>query len=107
MGQLRSEKEKGQSIRQVLPSWILFSWKSSFTQPGLFPESLKDDFLSPITAVCTDNSSGEIYQHRGTWLRLSGSRIEYCRCNSGQSRCHTVPVRGEYEEEKEKGNGGG
>ncbi|XP_075592912.1 tissue-type plasminogen activator isoform X1 [Balearica regulorum gibbericeps] len=44
-------------------------------------------------AMCTDNSSGEIYQHRGTWLRLSGSRIEYCRCDSGRSRCHTVPVR--------------
>uniref|UniRef100_A0A8C0ENF0 t-plasminogen activator n=1 Tax=Bubo bubo TaxID=30461 RepID=A0A8C0ENF0_BUBBB len=44
-------------------------------------------------AICTDNSSGEIYQHRGTWLRLSGSRIEYCRCDSGRTRCHTVPVR--------------
>ncbi|XP_009899932.2 tissue-type plasminogen activator isoform X2 [Dryobates pubescens] len=44
-------------------------------------------------AICTDKSSGEIYQHRGTWLRLSGSRIEYCRCDSGWSRCHTVPIR--------------
>ncbi|NWY07772.1 TPA protein, partial [Nothoprocta ornata] len=44
-------------------------------------------------ATCTDHSSGEIYQHRGTWLRLSGSRIEYCRCDSGWSRCHSVPIR--------------
>ncbi|NXA42160.1 TPA protein, partial [Eudromia elegans] len=56
-------------------------------------ESLKEASLSPITAICTDHSSGEIYQHRGTWLRLSGSRIEYCRCDSGWSRCHSVPVR--------------
>ncbi|NXU83203.1 TPA protein, partial [Xiphorhynchus elegans] len=44
-------------------------------------------------AICKDSSSGEIYQHRWTWLRLSGSRVEYCRCDSGWSRCHTVPVR--------------
>lgn len=90
----------------ITDTFLLEREGSSFAQPGLFPESLKEDFLSPITAMCTDNSSGEIYQHRGTWLRLSGSRIEYCRCDSGRSRCHTVPVRGEYEE-KEKGNGGG
>ncbi|XP_040394285.1 tissue-type plasminogen activator isoform X6 [Cygnus olor] len=44
-------------------------------------------------AICTDYSSGEIYQHRGSWLRLSRSRIEYCRCDNGRSRCHTVPIR--------------
>ncbi|NWU94368.1 TPA protein, partial [Upupa epops] len=48
---------------------------------------------SMAAAVCTDSSSGETYPHRGTWLRLWGSRIEYCRCDSGRSRCHTVPVR--------------
>lgn len=83
-------------------AFLLETEGSPFAQPGLFPESLKEDFLSLIPAVCTDNSSAEIYQHRGTWLRLSGSRIEYCRCDSGRSRCHTVPVRGMYD--KEKGN---
>lgn len=82
-------------------TFLLKTEGSPFSQPGLFPESLKEDFLSLIAAICTDNSSAEIYQHRGTWLRLSGSRIEYCRCDSGRSHCHTVPVRGMYEKEKE------
>ncbi|RLV88238.1 hypothetical protein DV515_00015523 [Chloebia gouldiae] len=62
-------------------------------QTPMFPSSGGSNHDCPVPAICTDNSSTEIYQHRGTWLRLSGSKIEYCRCNSGRSHCHTVPVR--------------
>uniref|UniRef100_A0A8C8RMX0 Plasminogen activator n=1 Tax=Pelusios castaneus TaxID=367368 RepID=A0A8C8RMX0_9SAUR len=44
-------------------------------------------------ATCIDSSTQQIYQQRETWLRLTGSRVEYCACDRGQSRCHSVPVR--------------
>lgn len=45
-------------------------------------------------AICRDPSTQRIYQHRESWLRLANSRVEYCRCESGRSRCHAVPVKG-------------
>ncbi|XP_006273585.1 tissue-type plasminogen activator [Alligator mississippiensis] len=44
-------------------------------------------------AICRDSSFQQIYQPGQTWLRLAGSRVEYCRCEGRQSLCHTVPVR--------------
>uniref|UniRef100_A0A8D0HAS4 Plasminogen activator n=1 Tax=Sphenodon punctatus TaxID=8508 RepID=A0A8D0HAS4_SPHPU len=44
-------------------------------------------------ATCIDHSSRQVYQQRESWLRLAGGRVEYCRCESGRSRCHTTPVR--------------
>ncbi|XP_066449505.1 tissue-type plasminogen activator [Eleutherodactylus coqui] len=41
---------------------------------------------------CTERPSGRIYTAGDTWLRPAGRRVEFCRCNDGRIRCHSVPV---------------
>uniref|UniRef100_A0A7N4NH25 t-plasminogen activator n=1 Tax=Sarcophilus harrisii TaxID=9305 RepID=A0A7N4NH25_SARHA len=47
------------------------------------------------TAVCKDEKTQMIYQQKQTWLRpgLRSNRVEFCRCDSGYTRCHSVPVQ--------------
>uniref|UniRef100_A0ACB8EZU5 Uncharacterized protein n=1 Tax=Sphaerodactylus townsendi TaxID=933632 RepID=A0ACB8EZU5_9SAUR len=47
----------------------------------------------PVPAICRDPSTQRIYQQRESWLRLANRSVEYCRCESGCSRCHVVPVK--------------
>uniref|UniRef100_A0A5F8HIE0 t-plasminogen activator n=1 Tax=Monodelphis domestica TaxID=13616 RepID=A0A5F8HIE0_MONDO len=45
--------------------------------------------------TCKDEKTQMIYQQKQSWLRpgLRGNRVEYCRCDSGFIRCHSVPVQ--------------
>ncbi|XP_018106338.1 tissue-type plasminogen activator isoform X3 [Xenopus laevis] len=43
-------------------------------------------------SLCIEHSSGRIYKLGDTWLRPAGKRTEFCRCENGLSRCHSVPV---------------
>ncbi|XP_012814580.1 tissue-type plasminogen activator isoform X1 [Xenopus tropicalis] len=43
-------------------------------------------------SLCVERSSGRIYKLGDTWLRPAGKRTEFCRCDNGLSRCHSVPV---------------
>nr|KAF6428269.1 plasminogen activator, tissue type [Rousettus aegyptiacus] len=46
--------------------------------------------------TCRDEKTQMTYRHHESWLRpiLRSNRVEYCSCNSGRSRCHSVPVKG-------------
>ncbi|XP_063787818.1 tissue-type plasminogen activator isoform X2 [Pseudophryne corroboree] len=41
--------------------------------------------------LCTDRPSGRIFTGGDTWMRSAGRRVEFCRCEDGRSRCHSVP----------------
>ncbi|XP_072005389.1 tissue-type plasminogen activator [Engystomops pustulosus] len=43
-------------------------------------------------SLCMERPSGKIYTTGDTWLRPAGRRVEFCRCEDGRSRCHSVPV---------------
>ncbi|XP_029795849.1 tissue-type plasminogen activator isoform X3 [Suricata suricatta] len=45
--------------------------------------------------TCRDEKTQMLYLEKESWLRpgLRSNRLEYCRCNSGRSLCHSVPVR--------------
>ncbi|XP_072491174.1 tissue-type plasminogen activator isoform X2 [Notamacropus eugenii] len=47
------------------------------------------------TGTCKDEETQMVYQGQESWLRpaLRSNRVEYCRCESGYPRCHSVPVR--------------
>ncbi|XP_056426956.1 tissue-type plasminogen activator isoform X2 [Hyla sarda] len=42
-------------------------------------------------SLCVEKLSGRIYTDDDTWLRPAGRRVEFCRCEKGRSRCHSVP----------------
>ncbi|XP_053573975.1 tissue-type plasminogen activator [Bombina bombina] len=42
-------------------------------------------------ALCVDHLSGRIFNRGDSWLRPAGKRVEFCRCDNGQKRCHSVP----------------
>lgn len=46
--------------------------------------------------ICRDEKTQMTYRQHESWLRpmLRSNRVEYCWCNSGQSQCHSVPVKG-------------
>ncbi|XP_016043477.2 tissue-type plasminogen activator [Erinaceus europaeus] len=46
--------------------------------------------------TCTDEETHMTYQQHQSWLRpmVRNNRVEYCWCNSGRPKCHSVPVRG-------------
>ncbi|XP_075457642.1 tissue-type plasminogen activator isoform X2 [Ascaphus truei] len=43
-------------------------------------------------ALCVDRPSGRIFLQGESWLRHAIGRVEFCRCESGRNRCHSVPV---------------
>ncbi|XP_004682333.2 PREDICTED: tissue-type plasminogen activator [Condylura cristata] len=46
--------------------------------------------------TCRDEKTQMVYLHHESWLRpmIRSNRVEYCRCNSGQAQCHSVPIKG-------------
>ncbi|XP_075715038.1 tissue-type plasminogen activator isoform X2 [Rhinoderma darwinii] len=42
-------------------------------------------------SVCVEKPSGRIYTAGDTWMRPAGRRVEFCRCEEGRRRCHSVP----------------
>nr|KAF6460854.1 plasminogen activator, tissue type [Molossus molossus] len=48
------------------------------------------------SVTCRDEKTQMTYRQHESWLRpmLRSNRVEYCRCNSGRSQCHSVPVKG-------------
>ncbi|CAK6442672.1 unnamed protein product [Pipistrellus nathusii] len=45
--------------------------------------------------TCRDEKTQMIYRQHESWLRpmVRSNRVEYCWCNSGQSKCHSVPIK--------------
>ncbi|XP_077326049.1 tissue-type plasminogen activator [Lithobates pipiens] len=43
-------------------------------------------------SLCIERSSGRVFRGDDTWLRSAGRRVEFCRCEDGRSKCHSVPV---------------
>ncbi|KAM4749474.1 tissue-type plasminogen activator isoform 2-T2 [Rhinophrynus dorsalis] len=43
-------------------------------------------------SLCIDRPTGRIFKQADSWLRPAGRRVEFCRCEGGRSRCHSVPV---------------
>ncbi|CAH2275155.1 tissue-type plasminogen activator [Pelobates cultripes] len=43
-------------------------------------------------SICVERVSGRIYNGGDSWLRPSGKRVEFCRCENGRRKCHSVPV---------------
>ncbi|KAM4677684.1 tissue-type plasminogen activator [Discoglossus pictus] len=42
-------------------------------------------------AQCVEPFSDRIFSRGESWLRPAGKRVEFCRCEGGQTRCHSVP----------------
>uniref|UniRef100_A0A8C5QYR9 Plasminogen activator n=1 Tax=Leptobrachium leishanense TaxID=445787 RepID=A0A8C5QYR9_9ANUR len=43
-------------------------------------------------SVCVERFSGRIFSGGDSWLRPAGKRVEFCRCEDGRRKCHSVPV---------------
>ncbi|XP_060107186.1 tissue-type plasminogen activator [Heteronotia binoei] len=78
-------------LEQGLFTLLLLLGAIATFQGQEFPVRIKRGARS--RAICKDPSTQQIYQQRESWLRLANSRVEYCRCENGRSRCHAVPVK--------------
>ncbi|XP_068130741.1 tissue-type plasminogen activator isoform X2 [Hyperolius riggenbachi] len=44
-----------------------------------------------LTSLCVEKPLGRIYRGGDTWLRPVRRRVEFCRCEDGRRKCHSVP----------------
>ncbi|XP_053126143.1 tissue-type plasminogen activator [Hemicordylus capensis] len=79
--------------RGFFPLLLLFGMISTFPCQDLPLRIQRGVRGSRPRGMCTDPSTRRVYQSRETWLRWSNNRVEYCRCESGRSHCHAVPVQ--------------
>ncbi|XP_039767949.1 tissue-type plasminogen activator isoform X2 [Ornithorhynchus anatinus] len=72
---------------KLLRFWLLWGVVSSVSMQ----ERIRLFRRGARIVTCMDYTTKKVYQQRESWLRHRGAQLEYCRCDSGLARCHTVP----------------
>ncbi|XP_053319028.1 tissue-type plasminogen activator [Spea bombifrons] len=86
-----SKSPLGQGVMKIL-LLLLFGGAMSSSPEGLHLRTKRG--TRTYKSLCMERPSGRIYSNGDSWLRPAGRRVEFCRCEYGQTKCHSVPVTG-------------
>ncbi|KAM8972432.1 tissue-type plasminogen activator [Pelodytes ibericus] len=69
---------------------LLFGVAISSSHEGLHLRTKRGTRM--YKSLCVERPSGRIFNGGDSWMRPAGRRVEFCRCEGGRSKCHSVPV---------------